>query len=250
MKKLILTLLATCIATGVWAQSVNVTKGKQLYEAERYEQALPYLQKAVEEGDIDSKARMATMIFTQPFMDMEGIGQEGALAMLDECIAAGSVYAMERKGFCNLLMGKDTKADKLAAIELLRQASEKGSGDASAELFNVYRHGLKSYADGEEYIAINDSLATQFAHTAAEQGNIEGLAYVGWYTYSGTHGYEKDVATGVQLMEEADRNNRRLFTTNCLEPAKALCAHYKAQGQNAKATPIMTLLKKYHPTEF
>ncbi len=250
MEKFLITVLCMCLALGAWAQSENVKKGKQLYDAERYEEAMPYLQKAVAEGDIDSKARLATMIFTQPFMDIEGIGQEGALKMLDECIEAGSVYAMERKGFCNLLMGNDTKEDKLASLELLKQASEKGSGDASAELFEVYKNGLKSYSDGEDYIVPNDSIATVYIKKAAEQGNVEGKAYVGWYTYGGTHGYEKDVAAGVQLMEEADQMSRRFFSANCLEPAKALCYYYKTNGQAAKAAPIEALLKKYHPTKF
>lgn len=250
MRKILIMVFCLSITVGAWAQSVNVTKGKQLYDAERYEEAMPYLQKAVTEGDIDSKARLATMIFTQPFLDMDGIGQEGALQMLDECIEAGSVYALERKGFCTLLMGKDTKEDKLAALELLKQASEQGSGDASAELFEVYKNGLKSYSDGEDYIVPNDSMATVYIQKAAKQNNIEGKAYTGWYTYAGTHGYEKDVTAGVALMEEADKMSRRFFAANCLEPAKALCYYYKTNGQALKAKPIEALLKKYHPTEF
>ena len=227
----------------------NAEWGKKWFTEERYEKALPYLLKAVDEGDLDSKVRLAYMIFTAQVPEYS-IDQQQAMTMLDECIDSGSVYALERKGFCIIAMSPDTKADKLKGIDLLKQASDKGNGDASAELFNTYRNGLKSYASGEYYIEPNDSTATAYALMAAQQGNQEGMAYVGLYTYMGTHGLERDTAQGVKYLEDALGMSERFFTTNCLEPAKALANYYNENGKAAKGSRLMTLLKKYHPTEF
>lgn len=230
-------------------QLTNAQAGKKWFVEERYEKALPYLLKAVDEGDTDSKVRLAYMIFTAQVPEYS-IDQTEAIKMLDECIDSGSVYALERKGFCILAMSADVKEEKLKGIDLLKQASDKGNGDASAELFNAYREGVKSYASGEYYIEPNDSLATAYVRLAAEQENQEGTAYMGLYTYMGTHGIERNTEAGVQLLEKAYGMSERFFTTNCLEPAKTLAAYYTEKGNTAKATRITTLLKKYHPTEF
>ena len=80
----------------------NAEEGKKWYDAERYDQARKFLKKAVAEGDIDSKVRLAAIIYNQ---DMD---PETANAMFDECIAAGSAFALERKGFCTLQSAWDT----------------------------------------------------------------------------------------------------------------------------------------------
>ncbi len=230
-------------------QLTNAQAGKKWFVEERYEKALPYLLKAVDEGDLDSKVRLAYMIFTAQVPEYS-IDQQQAVQMLDECIEAGSVYAIERKGFCILAMSPDEKSAKLEGIELLKQASAKGNGDASAELFNAYREGVKSYASGEYYLEPDDSTATAYVRLAADQGNQEGIAYTGLYTYMGTHGVARDTEAGVKLLEKAYGMSERFFTTNCLEPAAALVKYYNESGNRAKATRIATLLKKYHPTEF
>ncbi len=230
-------------------QLTNAQAGKRWFVEERYEKALPYLLKAVDEGDTDSKVRLAYMIFTAQVPEYS-IDQEEAVKMLDECIESGSVYALERKGFCILAMSPDVKEEKLKGIELLKQASDKGNGDASAELFNAYREGVKSYASGEYYIEPNDSIATAYARLAADQNNQEGTAYIGLYTYNGSHGLTRDVEAGVQLLEKAYGMSERFFTTNCLEPARALANYYTINDNSSKANRIYTLLKKYHPTEF
>ena len=222
----------------------NAEEGKKWYDAERYDQARKFLKKAVAEGDIDSKVRLAAIIYNQ---DMD---PETANAMFDECIAAGSAFALERKGFCTLQSAWDTKEDKLKSLELIQKASDMGYGDATAELFEVYLNGFKTFADQEEIVAKDEAKAVEYAKKGAEQNNPDCMAYVGMWTYNGVKGFEKDEAKGVQLMEAADKASRRFFTTNCLEPAKVLCQHYSDNGQAAKAAPIMALLKKYHPTEF
>jgi TPR repeat protein len=248
MKKIIISMFVVMLSMCAYAQNSNVELGKKYFTAELYTKALPYLQKAVEAGDIDSKVRLAYMIFTAQVPDYS-IDQDQALQMLDECIEKGSVYALERKGFCIIAMSPDTKEDKLKGVDCLVQASAKGNGDASAELFKAYQEGIKSYATGEFYLEPNDSIATSYVKLAAQQGNQEGKAYMGLYTYTGEHGFTQDAKAGVKLMEEALAMSTRFFTCNCLEPARALTSYYKENGQTAKAAPIIALLKKYHPTE-
>ena len=48
----------------------NAEEGKKWYDAERYDQARKFLKKAVAEGDIDSKVRLAAIIYNQD-MDPE-----------------------------------------------------------------------------------------------------------------------------------------------------------------------------------
>ncbi len=265
MKKLTLILCAALLAQGaIMAQKKKVTRktkasttsvaapaktlsnaeeGKKWYDAERYDQARKYLKKAVDEGDIDSKVRLAAIIYNQ---DMD---PETANAMFDECIAAGSAFALERKGFCTLQSAWDTKEDKLKSLELIQKASDMGYGDATAELFEVYLNGFRTFAGNDTIVAANEEKAVEYAKKGVEQNNPECMAYVGMWTYKGVKGFEKDEEKGVQMLEAADKASRRFFATNCLEPAKLLCQHYIDKGEEAKAAPIMELLKKYHPTE-
>lgn len=221
----------------------NAEEGKKWYDAERYDQARKYLKKAVAEGDLDSKVRLAAIIYNQ---DMD---PETANAMFDECIAAGSAFALERKGFCTLQSAWDTKDDKLKSIALIQQASDMGYGDATAELFEVYLNGFRTFAGNDTIVAPDEEKAVEYAKKGVEQNNPECLAYVGMWIYKGVKGFEKDEEKGVQMLEAADKASRRFFATNCLEPAKLLCQHYTDKGEAAKAAPIMELLKKYHPTE-
>lgn len=234
---------ATTVAAAPAPLLSNAEEGKKWYDAERYDQARKYLKKAVAEGDIDSKVRLAAIIYNQ---DMD---PETANAMFDECIAAGSAFALERKGFCTLQSAWDTKEDKLKSLELIQKASDMGYGDATAELFEVYLNGFKTFADQQEIVAADEAKAVEYAKKGAEQQNAECLAYVGMWTYKGIKGFEKDEQKGVEMLEAADKASRRFFATNCLEPAKLLCQHYTDNGEAAKAAPIMELLKKYHPTE-
>ncbi|MBR5102764.1 MAG: sel1 repeat family protein [Muribaculaceae bacterium] len=245
MKKFILSLSAIIIALGAVAQT-NAEQGKKWYDAERYDKALPFLIKAMDNGDVDSKARLASMIFTMQVPEYS-MDRDMALKMLDDCIDAGSVFAMERKGFCTLLMGNDTMEDKMAAIKLLEEASEQGSGDASADLFKVYKEGVVSYASGENYIEPDNDSAVGYAKKACEQGNLTGKAYVGLYTFEGSNGYDKNESEGVKLMEQAMAMSERFFVTDCFEPAKALCEYYSKHGQATKASNLKALLKKNHP---
>ncbi|MCI7490969.1 MAG: hypothetical protein MSA83_09185, partial [Bacteroidales bacterium] len=90
MKRIVLVLCAALLACGaVSAQKKRVAKktkattaaapakavnnaeeGKKWYDAERYDQARKYLKKAVAEGDMDSKVRLAAIIYNQD-MDPE-----------------------------------------------------------------------------------------------------------------------------------------------------------------------------------
>lgn len=249
MKKMIFTAMMILVAMSAVAQSVNVKEGKKLYDAERYDKALPYLIKAVAEGDADSKARLATMIFTMqvPAYSMD---RDGAMLMLDEAIEAGSVLAMERKGFCTLTMGNDTKEDKQKGIDLLALASEAGSADASFSLFKVYRDGIKTYSDGEVCIAPNEEMSLNYLRTSVEQHSVEGMAYLGWFTLEGLHGMEKDAAAGSEMILGAWNIDNRMFAGNCLEPGIALVKYLKSTDNASTATPIEALLKKYHPTQY
>jgi len=248
-KKILTALFAALVALCAMAQSANVTEGKKLYDAERYDKALPYLIKAVAEGDVDSKARLATMIFTMqvPSYSMD---RTRAMAMLDEAIEAGSVLAMERKGFCTLNMGNDTKEDKQKGLDLLVKASEAGSSDASFNLFKVYRDGIKTYSDGEVCVAPDEALSLQYIEKAAEQNGLEGAAYIGQFMLEGTHGYDKSADEGADLILKAWDFDNRVFAGNCLEPGRALVTYLKANGKATVAAPIEALLKKYHPTEY
>ncbi len=247
MKKFFLSLAAVLTMGSMMAQS-NAELGKKWFEAERYDKALDYLVKAVDEGDIDSKARLATMIFTMQVPEYS-MDQEGALRMLDECIEAGSVYAIERKGFCNLLMGKDTKEDKLASLALLEEASSKGNGDASAQLMQVYMNGLVGYADGSVYVEKDTEKMVQYGKLACEQGNAEGMAWLGYWMQSGSYGIEKDAATGLDLIEKANDLNPRVVAGSCVEPAKALIKSLRANGKATKAAAVEKLMKQYNPSE-
>lgn len=248
-KKILTVLAALLLALCALAQSVNVTEGKKMYDAERYDKALPYLIKAVAEGDADSKARLATMIFTMqvPTYSMD---RTRALAMLDEAIEAGSILAMERKGFCTLNMGNDTREDKLKGIDLLVKASEAGSSDASFSLFKVYRDGIKTYSDGEECVAVDEALSLKYIELTCEQNGLEGAAYLGWFALEGLHGYDLNPEEGSSYILQAWQHDNRVFAGNCLEPGRALVKYLKANGRASEAAPIEALLKKYHPTEY
>ncbi len=241
--------LALLMGASAMAQSDNVAQGKKWYDLERYDKALPYLTKAVDEGDADSKARLETMIFTMQ-VPQYSMDRDKALTMLDEAIDAGSVLAMERKGFCTLNMGEDTKEAKLKAIELLDTASKAGSADASFTLFKVYRDGIKTYSNHEVCVAVDESQSLQYIQKCAEQGGLEGKAYVGWYTLEGTNGYEKDEAKGSEQILAAWKENNRIFAGNCLEPGRALVNYLTNNKRTTEAAPIKALLKKFHPTEY
>ena len=148
------------------------------------------------------------MIYTAQVPEYS-MDQDEAMNMLDECIEKGSTLAMERKGMCLLAFPPETKENRLKAIEILKEASDKGSGDASANLFNAYANGITSYARNEVYVEPNDSLALVYIKKACEQGNQTGKAFVGLYTYNGTKGYTQDKAAGVKMMEEANAMSTR-----------------------------------------
>lgn len=249
MKKIMLTALALTIGAVAFAQSSDVELGKKYWDGENYGQALPYLQRATDAGDIDSKVRLAYMIFTMQ-VPQYSMDQQKALAMLDECIEAGSAFAMERKGWCIIAMSPDTKEDKMRGVELFEKASELGYGPATARLRALYDQGLKSPAKGNVYIERNDSLALHYAKLAFEQDDLDGIAYVGLYTFEGSHGYEKDEARGSELLMKAHARNEKLFAGNCPEAAHCLVNYYKAHGDAAKAASLNKWLRKFYPTRY
>jgi len=251
MKKFLLAAIAVALSMATFAQS-NAELGKKWYEAERYEKALPYLVKAAQSGDADSKARLAAMIYTMNAMDYS-MDREQANRLFDEAIEAGSVLAIERKGFSLLFgpLGEDTKEARMKGIDLLVEASDKGSSDASFNLFKVYRDGLKTYSDHEEIVAPDADKSLAYIKKAYGQGGVEGKAWVGLFTYEGSHGYSKDTAAGGQLMEAAwdqdDPTGNRMFAGNCLEPGRALVQYLNANGKASKASKVEALINKYHP---
>ena len=247
MKHFIITLFTAAIALTAMAQS-NIELGKKWYDLERYDKALPYLIKAVNAGDPDSKARLATMIWTMEVPEYS-LDRDRATQLLDEAIEAGSVLALERKAFCTIIMGDDTPQAKQEAIDLYTRASDAGNSDASYVLFKIYRDGLNTVGTHEQIVAPSEERSLQYLNTAFEQGGVEGKAYVGLYTYEGSHGYERDTTAGAALMEQALDAGTKLMAANCIEPSKAIIAHLKAHGRAAKAAPLETLLRKYHPTK-
>ena len=122
MKKILLSVCALALAFGAQAQKAQKTQsdaelGKKWYVAERYSKALPYLERASEAGDVDSKARHAYMIYTAQVPEYS-MDQDEAMNMLDECIEKGSTLAMERKGMCLLAFPPETKENRLKSIEI------------------------------------------------------------------------------------------------------------------------------------
>jgi len=251
MKKIGLIVCLAAVAIGAMAQS-NAELGKKWYEAERYEKALPYLLKAIDEGDADSKARLGAMIYTMNALDYS-MDRNQANQLFDEAIAAGSVFAIERKGFCLLFspLGEDTKEARMEGINTLIEASDKGSADASFNLFKVYRDGLYTYSDHEEILAPDEEISLQYIKKANDQGGVEGKGWIGYFIYEGSHGFDKDEAEGGKMMEAAwDQDNptgNRMFAGNCLEPGRALVKYLRANGKATKAGKVEALINKYHP---
>jgi len=251
MKKILLAAVAVIMAMSAFAQT-NAELGKKWYEAERYEKALPYLIKASDAGDADSKARLAAMIYTMNAMDYS-MDREQANRLFDEAIEQGSVFAIERKGFSLLFgpLGEDTPEARMQGINLLIEASDKGSSDASFNLFKVYRDGLVTYSDHEQIVAPDADKSMEYIKRAYEQGGVEGKAWVGYFMYEGTNGYDKDTAQGGKLMEEAwdqdDPTGNRMFAGNCLEPGRDLVMYLNANGKSSKANKVEALINKYHP---
>lgn len=248
MKKLFLFLAMAALWMGATAQT-DAQLGKKWFEAEDYAKALPHLKRATAAGDVDSKVRLAWMVFLMqaPSYSMD---RNHALTMLDECIAQGSTYAMERKGFCLYAMSVDTREERLKGFELIKKASDLGNGQASADLYKIYKEGIRSFATGEFYIEPSADSAFVYIRRAYDQGHLDGKAYVGYYTFEGSHGYDKDEAAGVALMEAAAAESQRFFAGDCPEPCYCLINYYKAQGQPAKAAPLTKLLHKYYPSRY
>lgn len=274
MKKIILVLCAALICMGADAQKRSSKKttrkatpktektskqeptvtgtdaevGKYWFDAERYPKAIPYIQRAMAAGDVDSKARYACMLLQG---EADGpYGLQDCFKMLDECIEKGSVFALERKGFFKLRFAVDNKDAYLEGFDLYKQASDKGYADASAELWDIYRDGYTSFATGEYYIRPDDALAKEYLKKAFDQGSVKATGYVGWYTYKGDYGYEKDEAKGIELMKKAYDMNLHFFATDCLEAGKFMVDYLKNDGQTAKANELLALLKKFHPQDF
>lgn len=248
MKK-ILTLvvaIATCVCA---VAQTDAELGKKWFEAEDYGKALPYLQRATAAGDIDSKVRLAWMVFLMqaPSYSMD---RNKAIQMFDECIAQGSTYAMERKGFALYAMSVDTREERMKGIDLIKQASDLGNGQASAELYRIYTDGIRSFASGEYYVEPAADTAFYYIQRAYDQGHLDGKAYVGLYMFEGTHGYEKNEAMGVSLMQAAALESERRFAGDCPEPCHTLINYYKATGQPMKAAPLTKLLHKYYPNRY
>lgn len=248
MKKIMMLVVAVATCLCSMAQS-DAQLGKKWFEAEDYTKALPYLKRATAAGDIDSKVRLGWMVFLMqaPSYSMD---RNRAIEMFDECIEKGSTYAMERKGFALYAMSVDTREERLKGFELIKQASDLGNGQASAELYRIYSDGIRSFATGEYYIEPSTDTAFVYIERAYEQGHLDGKAYVGYFMFEGTHGYEKNEAQGVALMQEAAGENERLFAGDCPEPCYCLINYYKAAGQPAKAAPLTKLLHKYYPSRY
>lgn len=250
MRRIVLSIIVLAIAWAtIIAQSDDVALGKKYWDEELYSKALPHLQRATAAGDIDSKVRLAYMIFTMQVPEYS-MDQQKAIQMLDECIAAGSAFAMERKGWCVIAMSPDTREDKLRGVELFEQASALGYGPATARLRALYSQGLKSPAKGNVYIEPNDSLAMHYTRLAYEQGDLDGIAYIGYYIFEGTHGYNKDEDAGSALLIRACDMNEKLFAGNCPEPAYCLVNYYKAHGNAPRAASLNKWLKKFYPTRY
>lgn len=251
MKRLIFAILCAATTCGaIYAQSgSDIELGKKYWDEERYELALPYLQRATAAGDIDSKVRLAYMIFTMQ-VPQYSMDQQQALRMLDECIDEGSAFAMERKGWCIIAMSPDTREDKMRGVELFEQASDAGYGPATARLRALYAQGLKSPAKGNVYIEPNDSLEMHYTRLAFEQGDLDGIAYTGLYTFEGTRGFDKDEDAGAALLIQACQMNEKLFCGNCPEAAYCLMNYYKSRGNAPGAASIYKWLKKFYPTRY
>lgn len=235
MRKLAITLLCAAAWLGVLAQS-DAQKGKEFFDQELYAKALPFLKKAANAGDIDSEVRLAYMTFTGNEVEMD---REHAYAMIDKCIAKGSAYAMSQRALF-MLMDSRTEEERKHAVEWFKRAALAGDADAAVYMVNCLRSAKNKQAGTDEEIV-------KYCRVAADAGNMEGLAWLGVYTFKGLGGITKDEAEGLALIEQAyAKSERNSFEKNCYEAAVILRNHFLKNG-DAKAGAIQSALKKYHP---
>ena len=237
MKKTLFALSAFIFAFAASAQGSDAATGKQLFDSEHYAKALPYIKKAAAAGDIDSQVRLAYMTFTGNEVEMD---REAAYEMLDKCIAKGSAYAMSQRAIF-MLMDARNDQERAQAVDWFKKAADAGDADAAVYMVNCLRNERNNNMSSAEE-------AVKYCRAAAKAGHMEGMAWMGVYTFRGDGGVIKNESEGIQLIEQAyAKSKKNSFEKNCYEAAKILQDFYSKNGETAKANAIRIAIKKYHP---
>lgn len=126
---------------------IAYTEGRKLYDAERYPEAMPYLQIAVDARVMGAsellrlsrnRAEIDQELSVKPIQDMEPRN----IDRLRQCAKKGNVTAMRQLGLV-LLDGSSAISSGVQGMKWLIYAHECGDVEASKKLAELYESGMK-----------------------------------------------------------------------------------------------------------
>lgn len=126
---------------------IAYTEGRKLYDAERYPEAMPYLQIAVDARVMGAsellrlsrnRAEIDQELSVKPIQDMEPRN----IDRLRQCAKKGNVTAMRQLGLV-LLDGSSAISSGVQGMKWLISAHECGDVEASKKLAELYESGMK-----------------------------------------------------------------------------------------------------------
>ncbi len=165
-------------------------KGDELYAQKRYEEAIPYLKRAAEQGCSDAQFRLGYCCNYG-----KGVTKDynEAVKWYRKAVEQGHVKAQYRLGGC-YYYGRGVTEDYYEAVKWYRRAAEQGYAPAQLKLGDCYNSGRGVTQDYDE--------AIKWHRKAAEQGHRSGQLILGNRYYHG-RGVTQDYYEAVKWYRKA-----------------------------------------------
>ena len=146
---------------------------KEPFENEEYANALPMVQKAANQGDVEAIAALAQYEIYGYVGDKD---YKKGLELAQQAADAGNANGMYLVAYC-CENGKGTSKDYDKAIEWYTKAADLGNDNAMSNLGDMYRYGKGTSSDND--------MALFWIMKAAELGNDDAMYKLGYMYLNG-----------------------------------------------------------------
>lgn len=219
MKKIIIAcFLLICSSIQLFAQTnYDTERGIELYNNERYTEAITSFQRAAKSGDVTAQTWLGIM-----YQQGKGVAKSTQIAMnmYNKAIAKNYAPAMIQLG--NMYTeGDGVNKSPAKAFEIYKKAADLKSGEGLYIVGLCYENGIG--------VAKDSIKAFNYYYSASEAGNKRGHGQLAYCYYLGK-GTERNLENAVKHFEAAD-NARSDFATYWL-------ANMYYQGEGTTADPI------------
>lgn len=165
-------------------------KGRELFDMQRFDEALPYIYEAAQRGHTDAEFLMGYLSYNGKAVEQNF---EHALYWYRKAIEQGSVSAMNNIGLL-YEKGQGVRQDYTEAVKWYRKAADNGSSVGQCNLGWYYEMGYG--------VAKDWSQAAYWYRKSAEQGLPRGEYCIGWCYYNGK-GVDMDKKEAYRWLKKA-----------------------------------------------